>query len=261
VNDTDPILSTRDGPVATVTLNRPDKLNALTRTMWRDLADAVSWVSSDDAVRCLVICGSGGRAFSPGDDIGEFESERATPERAKAHTAHMHHAIEAIRECRHPTVAMIEGVCAGGGLILAAACDIRVCGERSRFGVPIKRLGLVLPHAEIRMLLDQIGKAKTLEILLEGEVFSSEKALAMGLVNHVFPDGDVRTEAYAIARKIAEGAPLAARWHKKFVRQLLQGEPLSQADRDEAYAYAATEDFRAGYRAFLEKRKPDFSGC
>jgi enoyl-CoA hydratase len=260
VSENNLILSTRDGAIASVILNRPEKLNALTRSMWRDLADAVAWLSSDETVRCVVISGAGGRAFSPGDDIGEFSVERATPERAKAHTATMHHAVEAIRDCRHPVIAQIEGLCVGGGMALAAACDIRICGESSRFGAPIKKLGVVLPHTELEMLLQLVGPAKLLEILLEGEVLDARKALAMGFVNHIFPDNDVKAQSQAIAQKIAEGAPLAARWHKKFVRQLLYHEPLTQADRDEAFAYAATEDFKAGYQAFLEKRKPEFNG-
>lgn len=246
--------------MAFVTLNRPQKLNALTQDMSRQLAQAVSSLSSDDTVRCVVLRAAGGRAFSPGDDITEFAAERTEPQRAKAHTASTLGAVQAVRDCRHPTVALIEGVCAGGGMALALACDIRVCGASSRFGFPIKRLGLTLPHEVIEMLLGLAGPAGTLELLLEGDMTDAPKALAMGLVNHVFPDGDAAPQALAIARKIAEGAPLAARLHKKFVRQLLGGRPLTQEDRDEAYAYAASEDFRAGFQAFLEKKKPEFEG-
>ena len=151
----------------------------------------VAWLSSDDTVRCVVISGAGGKAFSPGDDIGEFSVERATPERAKAHTATMHHAVEAVRDCRHPVIAQIEGVCVGGGLALAAACDIRICGESSRFGVPHQEAGRGSPprRAGNAVATGRVRR-KLLEILLEGEVLDARKAMAMGLVNHVVPDGE-----------------------------------------------------------------------
>ncbi len=257
---TEPILVERDGAIATVVLNRPDKLNALTRAMWRRLGETMDSLSADDDLRCIVLRGAGGEAFAAGADIGEFASERANRELARAYAADVERAIAAVEDCRHPTVALIEGACVGGGLEVAAFCDMRICGESSTFGVPIKRLGLVAGYAELRGLIALVGRAATLEILLEGRVFGSGEALRMGLVNRVVPDGEVEEETYAAARRIAEGAPLVARWHKRFVKRLDDPTPLTDAEIEETLACFDTEDFQRGYRAFLEKKKPDFTG-
>ncbi len=254
------IATARDGAIATVTLNRPEKLNAMTKPMWGALADAMRALSADETLRCIVLRGAGGKAFSPGNDIAEFASERSNPDQARAYGAVMHAALAAIRDCRHPTIALIEGICVGGGLEIAACCDMRICGEGSRFGVPINKLGLVMAYPELEALLRLAGRAATLEILLEGQIFGADKALALGLVNRVLPDGEVEAEAYATAGRIADGAPLVARWHKTFIRRLEAGAPLSAAELDEGYACYATEDFRIGYSSFLAKTKPDFKG-
>jgi enoyl-CoA hydratase/carnithine racemase len=157
-------------------------------------------------------------------------------------------------------VALIHGICVGGGLEIAALCDLRICGMSSRFGVPINRLGLSMGLREMQGLLTLAGKAVTLEILLEGRVFGADEALQKGLVTRVVPDDKVAEEAYATARRIADGAPLVARWHKKFMRRLHDPAPLTQAELDEGYLCYDTEDFRAGYQAFLAKAKPGFKG-
>jgi len=256
----DLILVERDGPIATVVLNRPDKLNALTKPMWQRLDEAVRELSADDALRCVVLRGAGGKAFAPGNDIAEFATERANAAQGKAYGRVMHGALDAIAQCRHPTVALIEGICVGGGLEIAALCDLRICGEGSRFGVPISKLGLVMAHAELAALLQLVGRATALEMLLEGRVFGAREALDKRLVHRVVPDAEVANEAYATARRIAAGAPLAARWHKQFLRQLETRQPLTEAQRDEGYACYDSEDFRIGVRSFLAKTVPEFVG-
>lgn len=257
---TDTILVQRDGAIATVVLNRPDKLNALTKPMWRRLGEAMTGLSDDEDLRCVVLRGAGGKSFAPGNDISEFATERANSAQAKAYGEILHDTLSAIRDCRHPTVALIEGICVGGGLEIAALCDLRICGESSRFGVPVKRLGLVMAYAEIEGLLSLVGRAATLEILLEGRVFGAQEAKDMGLVNRVVPDDRVEAEAMATARRIAEGAPLVARWHKRFLRRLEDPRPLTGAELDEGFACFDTEDFRIGYRSFLDKTEPEFKG-
>ncbi len=257
---TESILVERDGAIATVVLNRPEKLNALTRAMWRRLGETIESLSADDDLRCVVLRGAGGKAFAAGADIGEFGTERANRERAGAYAAEVEHAVASIQACRHPTLALIEGVCVGGGLEVAAFCDMRICGESSSFGVPIKRLGLVVGYEELRGLIALVGRAATLEILLEGRVFGTDEALRMGLVNRVVPDGEVEEEAYAAARRIAEGAPLVARWHKRFVKRLDDPAPLTDAELAETLACYDTDDFRRGDPAVLAKKKPEFTG-
>jgi enoyl-CoA hydratase/carnithine racemase len=254
------ILVRRDGAIASVVLNRPHKLNALTKPMWRRLGEVMTELSEDEGLRCIVLRGAGGKAFAPGNDISEFATERSNAAQAKAYGAVLHEALGAIQDCRHPTLALIEGICVGGGLEIAALCDLRICGESSRFGVPIKRLGLVMAHAEIAGLARLVGRAAALEILLEGRVFGAQEAKEKGLVNRVVPDDRVEAEALETARRIAEGAPLVARWHKKFLRRLEDPSPLSEAELDEGFACFDTEDFQIGVRAFLDKTQPIFKG-
>jgi len=250
----------REGSIAIIVLNRPDKLNALTKSMWRDLGDTITGLSAEDELRCIIVRGAGERAFSPGNDIAEFATERANKTQAIAYGAVMRATAEALAACRHPLVAQIHGICVGGGLEIAALCDLRICGESSRFGAPIKNLGLVMAYAEMAPLVRLVGPAVALEILLEGRIFDAAEAKDKGLVTRVVPDAEVATEARAAAERIAEGAPLAARWHRKFARRLADPRPLTPAEHDECFDCFDTEDFRTGFAAFLAKTKPTFAG-
>jgi enoyl-CoA hydratase len=255
------ILVIRDGGIATVTLNNPGRLNALSKAMWLRLGEALRELSEDDGLRCVVLRGAGDKAFAAGADISEFARERASVEQARAYGLLVHEATLAVAECRHPTVALVQGACIGGGLEIAAQCDLRICGQSSRFGVPIKNLGLTMAYGELEGLVDLLGRAVTLELLLEGRVLGAEEALQKGLVNRVVPDDRVEDEAFATARRIAEGAPLAARWHKRFVRRLAaKAVPLTAAEMNEADACFGSEDYRIGVQAFLAKQKPQFKG-
>ena len=250
----------RDGPIATVVLNRPRKHNAMTRSMWHKLGEAIVTLSADNDVRCVVLRGAGSKAFSSGNDIGEFEKERGNIPQARRYGADMKRTIDALQSCRHPIVALINGICVGGGLELAANCDIRICGESSRFGAPINKLGLVMSYAELESLLNLVGRAATLEILLEGRIFGAEEARAKGLVQRIVADDKVEEESYATARRITEGAPLVARWHKKFIDRLSDPALLSKDELDEGFLCFGTRDFEIGMKAFLEKKKPEFTG-
>jgi len=254
------IVVQRDGAIATVVLNRPEKLNALTRAMWARIGEVFDRLDADEELRCIVLRGAGSKAFAPGNDISEFETERANAAQARAYGEDMRRAIESIGECRHPVVAQIHGICVGGGLELASVADVRICGESSRFGVPINKLGLVMSHAELGALIALVGEATALEIVLEGRIFDAREAQDKGLVTRVVADDQVEAEARATAQRIAEGAPLVARWHKKFARRLRDPAPLSDVEHDEGFACFDTEDFRIGYRSFLAKQRPVFRG-
>jgi enoyl-CoA hydratase len=206
----------------------------------------------------VIVRGSGEKAFSPGNDIGEFATQRANKAQAIEYGHVMHDTLHALARCRHPVVAQIHGICVGGGLEIAALCDLRICGESSRFGAPIKNLGLVMAYAEMAPLVRLAGPDAALEILLEGRIFDAQEAKEKRLVTRVVPDADVAAETRAAADHIAEGAPLVARWHKKFARRLADPRPLTDAERDECFDCFDTEDFRIGYAAFLAKRKPAF---
>ena len=254
------ILIERDGPIATVVINRAAKLNAMTKPMWRALGESVSGLSADDSVRCIILRGAGEKSFSPGNDISEFETDRSNREQAIEYGRIMHATAAALENCRHPMVAQIHGICVGGGLEIAALCDIRICGEGSRFGAPIKNLGLVMAYPEMAPLVRLVGADVALEILLEGRIFDAREAHHKGLVTRVVADDRVASEALDTARRIADGAPLVARWHKRFAKRLRDPRPLTEAEYLEGFDCFDTEDFRIGYRAFLAKTKPAFEG-
>lgn len=255
-----PILIEHDGQIATVTLNNPEKLNALDLSMWQGLTDAMTKLSADDTVRCVVLRGAGDKAFAAGADIEEFRTRRFTAAQARDYGRITHATMRAIADCRHPTLALIQGACVGGGLEIASMCDMRICGQSSRFGVPVNRLGLVMSYGELGGLMALAGPAAALEIVLEGRVFGAAEAREMRLVNRVVADADVPEEAYATARRIVQGAPLVARWHKRFARRLQESAPLRADEEDEAYACFDTEDFRIGFDAFVSKSRPQFVG-
>jgi enoyl-CoA hydratase/carnithine racemase len=256
----DPVYFERNGAIATVTLNNPEKLNALSFAMWVRLGEVMRELEADEGVRCVVLRGAGDKAFAAGADISEFEKTRTNARMAKVYGDKIEGTMRAVKQCRHPTLAMIHGVCVGGGLEIASQCDLRICGASSRFGIPINKLGLVVGYGEMAALVDLVGRAIALEILLEGRVFDAIEAKEKGLVNRIVADDQVETEALAAAARIAAGAPLVARWHKKFARRLADPHPLSEAERDEGYACFDTEDYRIGFNAFLTKTKPAFKG-
>ena len=250
----------RDGVVGQVVLDRPEKLNALTKAMWRALGDAIRTLSQDDYLRCIVVRGAGHKAFSPGNDIGEFPEHRSSRQTAQEYDSHVAHALEALDSCRHPLIAQIRGACVGGGLVIAASCDIRISADSGRFGIPISRLGLVLPLREMGRVLRLIGPGNLSEMLLEGTLHSAEKARETGLINRVVSEQDLDDEVLATAARIAQGAPLAARWHKRFIKRLQNPVPLEAPELAECYDCYETGDFAIGYQAFLDKKKPVFRG-
>jgi enoyl-CoA hydratase len=254
------IIVERETTIATVVINRPHKLNALTRAMWHRLGEVFTELPADDSLRCIVIRGAGEKSFSPGNDIAEFETDRADRAQAIQYGRVMHDTAQAIDRCPLPIVAQIHGLCVGGGLEIAALADLRICGDSSRFGAPINKLGLVMAYPEMAPLVRLIGADAALAMLLEGRIIDASEALRLGLVSRVVADAEVAAEARATAQRIADGAPLVARWHKRFARRLRDSAPLSQAEYLECFDCFDTEDFRIGYQAFLAKRKPEFVG-
>jgi len=253
------VLLSREEDVATVTLNRPDRLNALDKAMWERLATIMAEVAGDGAIRCVIVRGAG-PAFGVGADVAEFATERDTSEKAAAYAKIMGAGLKALRDCPVPTVAQIHGACAGAGLEIAIHCDLRIAGDTSKFGAPVQRLGITMPYPEIAALAELVGHATALEILLEGRLFGAREAYEKRLLSRVVPDASLDEEVKATARRIADGAPLVHRWHKKFVRRLIDPMPLSAAEIAESYAACGTEDYRAGITAFLAKEKPCFKG-
>lgn len=254
------VAASREGDIVTVTLDRPASLNVLDRAGWERLGEVFEALAGDGGVRCVVVEGAGGRAFSAGSDIGAFGAERSTPAQVERYAAAIRRGLGGVFDCPHPTVAVVRGPCVGGGLIIAACCDVVVCGESSRFGAPVNRLGATMAHEEMAPLLAAAGAGAVLEILLTGDLVDARRAREMGFVNRIAPDGGVGEAGGEIARRIAAGAPLVNRWHKKFVRRLAGKVRLSGEERAEAFEAFRTRDYREGTSAFVEKRTPRFSG-
>jgi enoyl-CoA hydratase/carnithine racemase len=257
---TDLVLLARDGDIATVALNRGARMNAFNLAMWDALAAVMAEVNADASLRCVVLRGAGEAPFGAGADIAEFETVRADAAQARAYARRVDAAMEAVGECPWPTLAMIHGACVGGGLELAVNCDLRICGAGARFGIPINRIGHCLPLPAMQALVALVGRSTALEILLEGRVVNASEAKEIGLVNRVVADADLAAEAGAAAARIADGAPLAARGHKRLARRALDPRPLSEGDCAAAFEACDSADYREGIRAFLAKEKPVFEG-
>jgi enoyl-CoA hydratase/carnithine racemase len=253
-------LTRHDDGHVTVAIDRPDRMNALNLEVWQRLGDLFIALSDDESVRAVVLRGAGDKAFAPGADIEEFDTVRATAAQARIYDDIMRRAFNAVDDCKHPTIAMIHGACVGGGLELAALCDLRLAGSSARFGVPINRISVVMAYPELIGLQRLIGPARTLEILLEAQIIDAEKALEWGLVNRVVDDVALEDEVASSLKRIMAGAPLANRWHKKFVRRLCDPKPIGQEELDECYEFFATNDYAEGVAAFKAKRKPVFRG-
>lgn len=252
------ILVTRSGTTAQVALNRPDKRNALSLGMWRALAEAFAALEADAALRCVVLRGAGGH-FAAGADLAEFATQRATFAQAEAYGQAMLAALAAIRDCRHPTIAAIEGLCVGGGLELALMCDLRLAAGGSRFGIPIQKVGVAMPYPELSILTQMLGAATMLELLLEAQLHDAAWAERRGLVSRAVQD--LEAELTAAIGRITAGSPLSHRHHKRLVHHALEANLTADAEIVRmSYGAVESADYREGIHAFLERRAANFTG-
>jgi enoyl-CoA hydratase/carnithine racemase len=250
----------RDGAIATVTFDRPAVRNAFDLGMWQGLQATMEALSAEETLRCVVLRGAGTEAFSAGADIAAFAAERGTRAKEDHYATVLHGAMQSIRLCRHPVVALISGWCIGGGAGIATMCDFRVGAEGARIGITARNLGIWYPYAEIDPIIQLVGTGVAAELLIEGRIFTGREAYEKGLLSRLAPDAAVAAEAMALAGRIAEGSPLSARFHKAALRRLRGKLPLSPAEEAEANGFAETEDFRNAAAAFLAKRKPQWQG-
>ncbi len=260
---TDRIIVSQDGAVATVTINRPESLNAIDLQAWRELTDAFTALASDRSVRCVTLRGAGERAFSSGADIKDFAAHRHDSASARGYAYAFEGALSAVEKMPQPTVSMIRGVCVGGGLELAAATDIRIASEGSRFGVPVARLGIVAGWNELRRMIAVAGQSAVSYLVLSGRIVGHEEALRMGLITAVTAPGDLGREVTRLADEIARGAPISHEDHKAMIRRIAAEpgiETLTEAERSLQFRVFDTEDFREGRSAFVDRRRPKFEG-
>ncbi|HEX9038306.1 MAG TPA: enoyl-CoA hydratase-related protein [Ktedonobacterales bacterium] len=255
--DTKYILVERDGAVATLTLNRPDKLNALNWDLIAELAGEMQALDYDDSIRCMVLTGAGERAFAAGADIAEMAN--ATPAQM---TFGPFEGWERIRRIRKPVIAAVEGYALGGGNELAMHADIIIASEKAKFGQPEILIGVIPGAGGTQRLARTLGKYRAMEICLTGDQFTAQQMAEWGLVNHVVPAGQALAEAKALAAKIAARAPIAAMLAKEAVLTALET-PLDAGLAHEKRLFAmlfATADQKEGMAAFMEKRPARFSG-
>jgi enoyl-CoA hydratase len=256
----DNLLVAREDAVAVVTINRPQRLNALDARTIAELRRAALELQQDDAIRCVILTGAGDRAFVAGADINELATD--TPDSARARAREGQRTFDLLEQLGKPVIAAVNGVALGGGCELAMACTLRVASDTARFGQPEINLGIIPGFAGSQRLARLVGRTRATEMVLLGAPISAQEALAVGLVNRVVPSAELMDVARAMARELAAKAPVAVRYAMQAIHDGLDA-PFSDACRLEAAlfgAVAATEDMREGTRAFLEKRKPTFKG-
>ncbi len=256
------IYGRRDGAVGHLVFNNPAKLNAVSLDMWDGFVDILEDYEKDPAIRCVVVSGAGGKAFVSGADISKFESERANAEAQARYETISKRGYEALYELSKPTIAKITGYCIGGGMNLAACCDLRYCNDGARFGVPAARLGLGYGFLRIERLSRIVGLPRAMEFLFTAKQYSAQEALDMGLVHGVAPDGGLDALVDGITSAVAQNAPLTIGLAKAAAREIAKPESQQDHARLEKLAQACfdSEDFKEGRRAFMEKRKPVFQG-
>ena len=261
-----------DGPVASVTLSNPGKLNAMSRVMWRELRAAFESLAVNSALRCVVIagedCGEGrgdgkgeGGHFSAGGDISEYAAFRFIEASLKEfHEGDVWGALLAMLDCDLPIIARIEGNCMGAGLEIASCCDIRLASSNARFGAPIAKLGFPMAPREAALVMGAVGELTAREMLLAASVFDSSQMLQRGFLNRVCGDAELGPAVQGYVHRITALAPQAAALNKQYFRALNQSIRAQAASEliATAYAYAPSSEHREGVTAFIEKRPPQF---
>jgi enoyl-CoA hydratase len=247
----------KDGHVGTVVISNPEKHNAMTVQMWQDLTHAIEQLDADGEVAVIVLKGEGTQAFVSGADISQFESERGDADAQQRYADIYDAAYLAPVRAGKPVIASIRGICMGGGLGLAAGCDVRVCASDARFRMPAARLGLGYKPAGVERFVALIGVQNTLDMFMSARVVGADEALRMGFVSRVVPPEDLDKAVDQLVSYMAENAPLTMKAVKLSVNAFLRTATPAQAQAA-ADAANASEDYREGVRAFGEKRPPEW---
>lgn len=265
---TDRILVQKDGHVAWLILNRPDRLNAMTIEAWSLMNDELRKLNQDRDVRCLIIAGAG-RAFLAGHDVAEIrehnediESGKLTPSQLREWQKHLQNSTRLIRAARFPVVAAVQGYAVGAGCELAFACDLVVAARDARFGFPEVNIGVTITNGGTYTMPRKIGLARARELAYTGELIDAEEAYRIGLVNRLVEPGAERTEAGKLARRIASRAPVAVQLHKAMIDAAQESslEAALNFETESLVQTAMTRDNLEGVRAFFENREPEFKG-
>ena len=260
---TEKIIARQEDGVGHVVFNNPEKRNAVSLDMWQAVERALDEFAADQDVRVVVLSGAGGKAFVAGADISKFEEERSGAEAVAHYNATTGRIYAQLNAFAKPTIAQITGSCVGGGVALAVCCDLRICGQGSRFAIPAAKLGLGYGFAGLQRLVHLIGPAFAKEMFFTARLFSAAEAYDMGLVNRVVPDDQVEGYVADYARTISGNAPLTVGAVKAIVGEVLKEPEARDLARCEELVQScfASRDYVEGRKAFLEKRPPRFVGA
>ena len=261
---TDKMLSRKEGKIGYLTFNNPERHNAVSLDMWEAAEGFLEDFKNDNNIRVVVVTGAGGKAFVSGADISKFEKERSTQEGVDRYNAAVDRANNAFYTFPKPTIAMIRGYCIGGGFGLALCCDMRICTENSKFGVPAAKLGLGYRYDGLKKLVDLVGPSFAKEVFYTARQFTAAEAQTMGFVNRVIPDAEGELEKYVkdYAETIAGNAPITVDSIKFIVGEAVKDPDKRDLKGCEAWVSRAfaSKDYTEGRKAFMEKRKPNFTG-
>ena len=258
---TSKLITEQRGPVGFLVLNAPQRRNALSLDMWQGIPELIKKFEHDAAIRCIVITGAGTEAFAAGADISEFEANRASAETAKLYDDATRAAASSIIHCSKPVVAAIRGICFGGGVAIAIACDLRIASPDARFCIPAARLGIAYGFEGTAALVDRLGASMATEMLVTARVYSAAEALTHGLIHQIAPAEDYESFVTRYTSTIAANAPLSMASSKLTIQAILQADAASRTAAGESMSACMTsEDYREGRNAFLEKRPPHFHG-
>ena len=250
-------------PVTTVTFNRPSQRNAISFDMWRQFSEIMKKLDADRSVRAVVVTGAGDEAFSAGADIQDFDEHRSDSTKGRGYNDVVNGALQTLSEMATPTISMIRGFAVGGGCELAVATDLRIASDDSLMGIPVGKLGISIGHREMRGLVNLVGKGNAMYILLSARLLDAQESLRIGLVNQVVPATNLHDHTYKLAGDIASLAPLSHAVNKLTMIQV-QNKPslegLTKEEADLPLTQFDTKDYLEGYKAFLEKRRPNFIG-
>lgn len=247
------------GPVVTLELNQPERHNAVSSAMWRALPEAVAAIEADEAIRVVLVRGAGGRAFSAGADISEFDAIYSDPERTEAYNAAVRAGQAALRGLHRPVIAVVDGVCVGGGCGIALACDLRFASTAARFAITPARLGLAYSYADTAQLVEKVGPARAKDILFSGRMLPAEEALAIGLIDRLIAPDELEGVVRNYAEDLARLSQTSIRAAKAIVNMLVDASAETPAEAARIADSTFTgPDFREGFQAFMEKRKPRF---